>query len=175
MTWVDSSSQHTLSAAKLHTRNMGYRNELPRPFRWRNLREGFYFTEYDAGPFKSSKYMEDWFNDRLHVYHDFGHAGQTPPGSFAGRFGDLIMCHLDIHLRNPILDGQNRLCLIDWAFSGAYAPYFDTAHLTLRGLIPGLAELVGRKTPKEEVGQLLAIVFALSTGANCQPRWKAKA
>jgi hypothetical protein len=68
--------------------------------------EGSFFTDYDAGPFKSRKDMEDWFNDRLLVCHDFGHASQTPPGWFAGRFDELVMCHLDIHPRNLILDGQ---------------------------------------------------------------------
>jgi serine/threonine protein kinase len=141
------------------------------------ISEGSFFTDYGAGPFKSRKDIEDWFNDRLLVCHDFGHASQTPPGCFAGRFDELVMCYLDIHPRNLILDGQGKLWLLDWAFSGAYPPYFETANLIWRGpgdFAAGLVELIGSKIYLAEIRQLLAISFALTTGAYCQPRIKAK-
>jgi serine/threonine protein kinase len=140
------------------------------------ISEGSFFTDYGAGPFKSRKDIEDWFNDRLLVCHDFGHASQTPPGCFAGRFDELVMCYLDIHPRNLILDGQGKLWLLDWAFSGAYPPYFETANLIWRGpgdFAAGLVELIGSKIYLAEIRQLLAISFALTTGAYCQSRVRA--
>lgn len=70
------------------------------------------------------------------VCHDFGHTTETPPGCFTGHFDELVMCHLDIHLRNLILDGQRKLWLLDWAFAGAYPPYFETANLTWKARGP---------------------------------------
>ena len=139
--------------------------------------EGSFFTDYGAGPFQSREDMEAWFNDRLLVCHDFSHASQTPPGCFTGRFDKLVMCHLDIHPRNLILDSHEKLWLLDWAFSGAYPPYFETANLIWRApsdFADGLLELIGSKTHLEEIDQLMAIGFALTTGAYCQPMIKAK-
>lgn len=112
------------------------------------ISEGPFFTEYGAGPFTSRKDIEDWFNDRLLVCHDFGHASQTQPGWFSGQFDDLVMCHLDIHPRNLIVDSQGELWLLDWAFSGAYPRYFESASLLWKS--PGefgaeLASFLGSK------------------------------
>jgi aminoglycoside phosphotransferase (APT) family kinase protein len=140
--------------------------------------EGSLFTEYGAGPFESRKDMEDWFNTRLRVCHDFGHAIQTPPGWFTGQFDELVMCHLDIHFGNLILDDQDKLWLLDWAFSGAYPPFFETASLAWKGprelLAAGLSELIGSETHLEEISHLRAIGFALTTAAYTQPRIQAK-
>jgi hypothetical protein len=141
------------------------------------ISDGSFFTDYGAGPFESRKDIEDCFNDRLLVCHDFGHASQRPPGCFAGRFDELVMCHLDIHSRNLILDGQGKLWLLDWAFSGSYPPYFEAANLMWGGpedFAAGLAESIGSKIYLEEIRQLLDIGFALTTGGYCQPRIKAK-
>lgn len=135
--------------------------------------EGPFFTAYGAGPFTSCKYIEDWFNDRLLVCHDFGHASQTQSGWFSGQFDDLVMCHLDIHPRNLIVDGQGELWLLDWAFSGAYPPYFESASLlwgSPAGFGAELANLLGSERHLKQVHHLLAVGFALTTGAFCQPR-----
>ena len=142
------------------------------------LSEGPFFTEYGAGPFTSQKDIEKWFNDRLLVCHDFGHASQTQPGWFSAQFDDLVMCHLDIHPRNLIVDGQGELWLLDWAFSGAYPPYFECASLIWKS--PGdfgveLIKFLGCKRHLKQIHHLLAIGFALTTGASCQPRVNALA
>lgn len=142
------------------------------------LSEGSFFTDYGAGPFYSRKEMESWFNERLQVCHDFGIATHTPTGWFTGRFGSLVMCHLDIEPRNVLLDNTGNLWLIDWAFSGAYPPYFETAHMTRRGpgdWEDGLLERIGTEGYREDINQLMAITFALTTGACTKPRIKAAA
>lgn len=143
------------------------------------ISEGSFFTAYGAGPFKSRRDIEEWFNDRLLVCHDFGHTTDTPPGWFTGHFDELVMCHLDMHPLNLILDGQGKLWLLDWAFSGAYPPFFEIARLIWscpgpEDFIDGLLERIGRGKYQEEIDQLLGIGFALTTGAFCQPRIKAE-
>ncbi|PBP15676.1 hypothetical protein BUE80_DR013571 [Diplocarpon rosae] len=155
---------------ELHTLKM----DCPGPIGG-GISEGSFFTEYGAGPFNSTQDMEGWFNDRLLVCHNFRRTRHVPPGWFTGRFGELVMCHLDIHPRNLILDDQGNLWLLDWACSGAYPPYFETANIIWRGtkeLKSELLVLMGTSTRLEKIDKLLAIGFALTTGAYSQPKRK---
>ncbi len=140
------------------------------------ISEGSFFTDYGASPFKSQKGRGEWFNDRLLVYCDFCHATQVPQGYFASQFDELDMRYLGIHPRNLILHDQDKLWLLDWAFSGAYLPFFETANLIWRDpgdFAAGFLELIGSNIHLEEIPQLLAISFALTTGAYCQSRVRA--
>ena len=134
---------------------------------------GTYFTMYGAGPFQSQKQLEDWFNNRLLVCQDFGLANATHP-TFTDKFNELVICHFDLHAQNMILDDRDHVWLIDWAYSGAYPPYFEKAALS-RNVDPvfvkGLLELMGHEFA-EEIQQLDSIGFALSTGAFCKPSGK---
>jgi thiamine kinase-like enzyme len=56
--------------------------------------------------------MEAWFNKRLTIYQDFGVVDQAQEG-FRGLFGHLVMCYLDLHPRNLILDSEGRVWLLD--------------------------------------------------------------
>jgi thiamine kinase-like enzyme len=116
--------------------------------------------------------MESWFNNRLLVCHHFRHATQLPPGWFTSRFNTLVMCHLDIHMQNLVLDYDGNLWLLDWAFSGAYPPYFETANImqyTPVELADYLLEQIGTHTQHEDIDGLMAIGFALTTAAYLQP------
>ncbi|KFZ01594.1 hypothetical protein V500_00690 [Pseudogymnoascus sp. VKM F-4518 (FW-2643)] len=135
---------------------------------------GTYFTDYGAGPFLSREELEEWFNERLLVCQEFGLVKATQP-SFTGQFQELVICHFDLHTQNMILDGQGNVWLIDWAYSGAYPPYFEKAALS-RNVDPafaqGLLRLMDDGQFKEEIQQLEDIGFALSTGAFCKPSGK---
>jgi tRNA A-37 threonylcarbamoyl transferase component Bud32 len=135
-----------------------------------DVSRGTLFTAYGAGPFKSSRDMETWFNERLLVCQEFGRAPRTQ-ASFSGKFDKLVMCHLDIAPRNLILDGQGRVWILDWAYAGGYPPYFDQAVLMKSGdpdFTQGLLGLMGDENI-EEVECLFAIGFALTTGAFTRP------
>ena len=86
------------------------------------------------------------------------------------------MCHLDIHPDNLILDDKGTtIWLLDWAFAGAYPPFFEEAALswgTCGGFIQGLLQFIEVKLDQEKVEQLMAIGFGLTTGAFCQPKGK---
>ena len=70
------------------------------------LSNGAFFTDYGAGPFRSSEDLEDWFNERLAVCLDFGRAKATAP---TFNFPELVICHFDLHVHNLILDKSKRV------------------------------------------------------------------
>jgi hypothetical protein len=136
------------------------------------ISNGAFFTDYGAGPFTSKNDIEMWFNERLLVCQEFGIASQTQP-TFQGQFEHLVMCHMDIHTRNLIVDEQKRVWLIDWANAGMYPPYFETALIVKQGwneYFQDLLQLLEYEQYSEETGRLLAIGFAFSTGTLCKPR-----
>lgn len=49
--------------------------------------------------------------------------------SLIGAFDQLVMCHMDLNMRNLILDKNGRLFFLDWAHSGYYPPEFQEAIL----------------------------------------------
>ncbi|KAI9743058.1 MAG: hypothetical protein M1818_003353 [Claussenomyces sp. TS43310] len=136
------------------------------------ISEGALFTRYGAGPFESSDDLEAWYNDRLLVCHDYGHATHLSPGAFSGKFKKLVMCHLDLNQRNALVGDEKEMWLIDWALSGAYPPCFEKAQLAWGASSSwrmGLLGLVGKEAYQDEVDQLLATTFALGTGGYAQP------
>lgn len=128
------------------------------------------FTDYGAGPFRSKGDITAWFNERLLVCQEFGRAPLTQP-SFSSHFDSLVMCHMNIATRNLILDNQGRVWVLDWAHAGGYPGYFEVAVLTRTGepdFAEALLEMVGNDHA-EEVEELLAIGFALTTAAATRP------
>lgn len=84
--------------------------ETPRPIGGDISRCGL-FTDHGAGPFNTVDDLEAWFNERLLVCQQFGRSqGKTP---FSGRLRPLVMCHLDIALRNLIMDSEGIIWLLD--------------------------------------------------------------
>ncbi|KAI9729370.1 MAG: hypothetical protein M1834_006894 [Cirrosporium novae-zelandiae] len=135
-----------------------------------DISRGPLFTDYGAGPFKSPQDMESWFNERLLVCQEFGRLPSTQP-SFSGLFDELVMCHMDIHPRNLILDVDDRLYLLDWAYAGGYPVFFETANLMRTGdpdFSHKLLDMIGDEHV-EKAKRLVAVGFALTTGALTKP------
>lgn len=135
---------------------------------------GALFTDYGPGPFETVEEMETWFNERLEVCRDFNKVGEWLP-SFSGKFSNLVICHMDLHLENMLLDGNGQLWLIDWGCSGAYPEHFETASVTYYGHWPRSMEDMCKNgnagdDDAENISHLHAIGFALTTGAFCGPR-----
>ena len=79
-----------------------------------------------------------------------------------------MFCHIDLHLRNIILDLDGKLWLIDWSNAGFHPPYFEVAAIVradLQDAYRGFLKKMPMDTWKEEIGRLFAIGFALTTGA----------
>lgn len=138
------------------------------------MSHGALFTDYGAGPFDSVNDMEKWFNERLEVCRDFNKVDESIQ-SFTGKFTNLVMCHMDLHLQNMLLDGEGQLWLVDWALAGAYPQYFESASVTHYDHWPiSIAHMCDvdmvHEDDKENISRLRAIRFALTTGAFCKPR-----
>ncbi|EQL38001.1 hypothetical protein BDFG_01018 [Blastomyces dermatitidis ATCC 26199] len=133
------------------------------------ISRGPLFTDYGAGPFLTSRHMEDWFNERLLVCKEFNRVTYDHHG-FSGKFRKLVMCHMDVAPRNMILDGDGNIWLLDWAHSGEYPELFETAVLLRTGtpeFTQGLLKYMDNY--QEEAEHLLTIGFALMTAAWTKP------
>ncbi|KAK0430777.1 kinase-like protein [Armillaria borealis] len=96
---------------------------------------GYYFTETGAGPFESYGAMADWFNHcRYSLLVDL-HMGY---GSFKPHLypmldasHPLVLCHMDLNMRNIIVDRRGKVWLIDWGMAGAFPPWLEYANMIL--------------------------------------------
>jgi serine/threonine protein kinase len=82
---------------------------------------GRLFTSYGAGKvFQAAVDMEPWFNHKLRI---------CGAGDVIGLFGELVMCHMDLRLRNLVLDEVGKLWFLDWAWAG-FPQAFEKASLS---------------------------------------------
>ncbi|CAG8972671.1 hypothetical protein HYALB_00009311 [Hymenoscyphus albidus] len=88
--------------------------------------EGFWFTDYGAGPFGTLKDLEDWCNHKIDVCIKFK---QLPDDSERFVFRDLVLTHQDIAPRNFIIDKDGKVWMIDWGLAGVYPPGVEQAVL----------------------------------------------
>jgi len=68
------------------------------------------FGQSDPPTFKTIQELEEWFNDRL--------LEPTSKLTLAG--SELILCHLDLFLRNILWAKDQPPCLLDWASAGFF-------------------------------------------------------
>ncbi|KAJ5195821.1 Aminoglycoside phosphotransferase [Penicillium cf. viridicatum] len=125
---------------------------------------GRFFTDYSAGPFENIAEMEAWFNHKLEICKSVNQAPKdTPPFHFT----KFVLTHHDISPRNLILDSHGQVWLIDWAYSGAYPPVFESAALSTQSWFTDFNEAVLSLIPRfpEEEMQLDSIGYGLTTAA----------
>ncbi|KIM36191.1 hypothetical protein M413DRAFT_449371 [Hebeloma cylindrosporum] len=99
------------------------------------LCRGSYFTEYGAGPFNSYGEMAAWFDRRRFDALAFIHK-RTGVITHCPKFDTshpLVLCHMDLHMRNFIIDKSGKLWLIDWANAGAFPPWLEYAQMVVWG------------------------------------------
>jgi Ser/Thr protein kinase RdoA (MazF antagonist) len=94
---------------------------------------------------------------------------------FSGLFDELVMCHLDLHTKNMILDSRNKVWLLDCDNAGGYPILFEEAEL--RHAAPdllhpdftkGLIEMMSKGEYVEEIGRLSSIQYAITTGISLE-------
>ena len=90
---------------------------------------GLFFTDYSAGPFTDTAKMEAWFNHKLDICKSVHQAPKDTPPFHLTKF---VLTHHDISPRNLILDQHGQVWLVDWAYSGAYPPVFESAALSIQ-------------------------------------------
>lgn len=82
---------------------------------------GGLFTIYGAGrPLETTTELELWINKKLQICN---------AGDVTGKFNDLSMCHMDLSLRNLLLDEAGQLWVLDWAHAGFFPPVFEYTSL----------------------------------------------
>ncbi|KAH8696947.1 hypothetical protein GQ44DRAFT_633693 [Phaeosphaeriaceae sp. PMI808] len=133
---------------------------------------GFWFTGEGAGPFASQHEMELWFDSRLKVCQEY----RTAPldqFSFVDYLRPLVMCHLDVHTHNIIIDDQGRLWLLDWELAGAYPHYFEELFMSNDQDNPdftaALKDLLKSPGSEDKIARIESIGFAVTTGRRLQP------
>ena len=92
-----------------------------------------FFSERDAGPFGSYQEMADWFDrQRLRCrIHHHKLSGWLMPCPKFDTTHPLVLCHMDIHPRNIIVDANGAPWLVDWGVAGAYPPWFEYAAIAV--------------------------------------------
>ncbi|KKY20290.1 putative phosphotransferase enzyme family protein [Phaeomoniella chlamydospora] len=121
----DLTSQLTRILNTLHT----VRHTVPGPVDGGRAMAPRLFTTSGAGPFNSLQDLIDWFNECLKLCHFFGRASKQQ--GFDEDIKDLVMCHMDVHLDNLLLDDSGNLWLIDWDCAGFYPDVFE--YVCLKG------------------------------------------
>jgi thiamine kinase-like enzyme len=82
--------------------------------------------------------MEAWFNHKLDICKSVRQAPKDIPQF---HFTKFVLTHHDISPRNLILDQHGHVWLIDWAYSGAYPPVFESAALSIQHLFFSLISM----------------------------------
>ncbi|KAF9022242.1 kinase-like protein [Hymenopellis radicata] len=109
---------------------------------------GYYFTEFGGGPFESYRAMADWYDHLRHcvLIHLHQYYGMFEPHLFPtfDATQPLVLCHMDLNMRNIMVDGRGEVWLVDWGMAGAFPPWFEYANLVMfsRAAIPS------RRLPK---------------------------
>ncbi|GES61300.1 aminoglycoside phosphotransferase [Aspergillus terreus] len=125
---------------------------------------GRFFTDYSAGPFIDSAEMEAWFNHKLDICKSVRQAPKDIPEF---HFTKFVLTHHDINPRNLVLGQHGHVWLIDWAYSGAYPPAFESATLSMQHFFTDFNEAVLCRIQRypEEERQLSSITYGLTTAA----------
>ncbi|KAF2731939.1 hypothetical protein EJ04DRAFT_566408 [Polyplosphaeria fusca] len=117
---------------------------------------GGLFSIYGAGKtFECATDMEPWFNQKLRI---------VGTGDVTGCFDELVMCHMNLSLRNFLLEKAGRLWILDWAWAGFFPPTFEIASLSHKradhpdfGLAQDLLRELGKSSADEELLSLLLV------------------
>ena len=96
---------------------------------------GNFFAENGAGPFNSYTEMATWFDRRRFSVQVLRHAEESKlldcPKFDASL--PLVLCHMDLHVQNLIVDKNGRLWTIDWENGGALPPCLEYAEMVISG------------------------------------------
>ncbi|PIL33063.1 hypothetical protein GSI_04512 [Ganoderma sinense ZZ0214-1] len=94
---------------------------------------GSFFTYDDAGPFRSYQEMASWFDrqrSRIRIYNHHVFGGLMACPKFDASY-PLVLCHMDIHPRNVLIDEAGTIWLLDWGYAGMYPVWFEYASIAV--------------------------------------------
>lgn len=169
---LDSSQQQSVAAQVAKAIEMLQSKPLqlpPGPVGPRNDEkfEGPWFTDYGAGPFRTLKDLENWFNHKIDVCLKFNQISKEA-ARLRFKFPEMVFTHQDIAPRNLILDDKGKVWVIDWGVAGVYPPGFEQAALCLQSKNKEFAEMVlaGLSNRQEKVMEQYSMIgYGLSVAA----------
>ena len=95
---------------------------------------GFFFTSTGGGPFRSYREMADWFDHRRFDALVYAHRCSGAVNKWWPKFDrtqPLVLCHMDLHMNNIIVDRKGMPWIIDWGRAGAFPAWLEYAHLVI--------------------------------------------
>lgn len=100
------------------------------------------FPSRGAGPFTSYSDMARWFDTRRFDYLSkwccavetltVEKVAKAPVIPDFPTSPPLVLCHMDFHHDNFLLDEDGKVWMIDWGFAGAYPAWMEHAHMLIR-------------------------------------------
>ena len=124
--------------------------------------------------------MADWFDrqrSRARMYNHMWFGGVISCPKFDATH-PLVLCHMDIHPRNILIDKTGTPWLIDWGTAGVYPPWFEYAAIAVSvkarywlGKVPAWKDLVASATAiagdySRYYDDYLFVVFYFTNGIN---------
>ncbi|KAH6710813.1 hypothetical protein BKA61DRAFT_658652 [Leptodontidium sp. MPI-SDFR-AT-0119] len=95
--------------------------QRPGPLLRPGVSRGILWEENGKPTFETVEEMEQWLNFRIKG---------VGPKLVLGKY-PLVLCHLDLALRNIIWLKDNSVCLLDWATAGFYPRFFEICILRI--------------------------------------------
>jgi len=125
---------------------------------------GFWFTEYDAGPFENKEEFNAWLTHKLEISKMVGQAKKDLPPF---NFNSFVLVHHDLNPMNLMLDPSGNVWIIDWGAAGAYPPIFEAATMSARSRFPEFSELLLPHiyNNAEEIQHLMNILWGITIAA----------
>ncbi|KAF2679672.1 phosphotransferase family protein [Lentithecium fluviatile CBS 122367] len=103
------------------------------------LSRGYWFSDYEAGPFTTKEGFSEWINWKLALGQYFKQAPMDVPPI---KFPYFVLIHGDLSPRNLVLDAHDQVWLLDWDCAGVYPPIFEAASVKHQLHFPNFAELL---------------------------------
>lgn len=94
----------------------------PGPIMTGGMASGYFWSDYGSPvPFETLESMIAWINGQLAITH--------PRTSIPFSTTELAFRHMDVNLRNTLVTTDDRICFVDWEFSGFYPSLLELIHL----------------------------------------------
>jgi aminoglycoside phosphotransferase (APT) family kinase protein len=124
---------------------------------------GFWFTDYDAGPFENKNEINAWFTHKLEISKAVSQANKQLPPFDVNSF---VLVHHDLNPVNLMLDSSGKVWIIDWGAAGAY-PILEAGTMTARSRFKDFSNqlLPHIYNNQDEIQHLMGVLWGITIAA----------